>query len=60
VILHCSFRLCHIFLLGILNVIVHENFLCKLFFDTGPKWRPALELNELKPGVNNVLLYFNL
>ena len=38
-----------VFLLGFLNVIVHENSECKLIYkDTGPLWRPALELNGIK------------
>ena len=49
-----------VFLLGFINVIVHENSCCKLIFqDTVPLRRPALELNGL-PCVNKVLLYVTL
>ena len=48
-----------VFFIRFLNVIVNENSCAIYFNDTGPLWRPALELNGL-PCINKVLLYSNV
>ena len=67
-ILNCIFRLFHVVLKFYYCIFIFIRLFkcnslwkfCKLFFlDTGPLWRPALELNGL-PCVNKVLLYFTL